>query len=345
VVFDFDNTLVCGDIGEATLAVLTARGKLDPARMAPAVSPSFRRADGRCVRVADGPDLTAYYEAFLTPTVHGGADRAPLSNGYIWAVEAMGGLCLADVVEATAAAYACSTQGQLHPIDVTPGQTAYPAPFFYPESVELVAALLRHKFDVWIASASNVWSVRWMVRHGLNPLLRQLGLRRGVAPQHILGVATLLADKDERLYKDACLVRENASYARLEDPAVAGLRLTTRLEFPVPTYSGKVAALWDALGRHPFLVAGDSPGDHAMLTFGEYRLWIARMDKPGYQQTTASLARAGGFKKWIVQPVLSRIRPGFMGGREDLAGLPVELAAAIGQSARLWRPARQTNRG
>src|SRR5688572_19285610 len=49
VVFDFDNTIVCGDIGEATLAILARSGKLDPKRVADTLSPAFRLPDGRKV--------------------------------------------------------------------------------------------------------------------------------------------------------------------------------------------------------------------------------------------------------------------------------------------------------
>src|SRR5215831_18178970 len=49
VVFDFDNTLICGDVSEATLAVLTNSGKLEPSRVPETLSPAFRaRGQPRC---------------------------------------------------------------------------------------------------------------------------------------------------------------------------------------------------------------------------------------------------------------------------------------------------------
>src|SRR5436190_21185526 len=42
VVFDFDNTIVCGDIGEATLAVLARSKVINPKNLSPTLSPPLR---------------------------------------------------------------------------------------------------------------------------------------------------------------------------------------------------------------------------------------------------------------------------------------------------------------
>lgn len=337
VVFDFDNTIVCGDIGEATMAVLARNGLLRETASPEWVSPSFKVADGHRVALAGCADATEYYELFLTPTPHGANDPTPLANGYVWAVEAMQGLCLLDVIEATREAFRLAEPMQRRMIEVTPGRTAYPAPFFYPESVELIALLLRARFDVWIVSASNAWSVRWMVLNGLNPLLSERGVKRGLAPDRVVGVSTLLADDQQRLCKDTVLVREDPAYARLEEGTLAKLRLTSKLHFPVPTYAGKVACIWQFLGRAPFLCAGDSPGDHAMLSFSENRLWIARLEKPGYLKSTLRLRRGHPNGCWLFQPALTQGSPGFLSGqglaRERLGTVP----ESVRDSGRLLR--------
>lgn len=316
VVFDFDNTIVCGDIGEATLAILVRSGVVTPTRVPATLCPPFRVPGGRRITLKSCADLTEYYEAFLAPTSHRNGDTMPLANGYVWAVEIMEGLRPWDVARATKLAFATSEPGQRRLIEVTPGKTAYPAPFFYPEMVELLAELLRHRFDVWIISASNVWSVRWMVLHALNPQLRERGLDAGVRADHVVGVSTLLVDRRGQLHKDALLVRGDAAYAALEDEALRAFRLTSRLEFPAPTYSGKVARIWDLIGQRPHLCAGDSPGDHAMMSFSRHRLWIARVEKPDYQLATEKLIRKTGAAGWIVQPTRTHGTPGFIG---DLA--------------------------
>lgn len=337
VTLDFDNTIVWGDIGEATLAVLVKNGALSARRIPRTLSPSFRLPQGASVALDSGPDLTAYYEAFLAPTVHGAADPTALANGYAWVVEIMEGLSPWEVVQATKEAYGFGEPMQPRMIEVTAGKTRFPAPFFYPEMVELIGELRRHEFDVWVISASNVWSVRWMVTKALNPLLAAHGAVSGIPADHVVGISALLQDKAGGLYKDALLVRENQAYAALEESALRSFRLTSRLQYPVPTYAGKVGCIWDAIGRRPYLAAGDSPGDHAMLSFSEHRLWIMRLDKPGYQQKTADCIQRTGKKGWLIQPVIGREARGFRTSFDAPPGAASPLRTAIRQSNRLLR--------
>jgi hypothetical protein len=145
VVFDFDNSIVCGDIGEATLAILARARAITPPGLA-AISPGFALADGTRVDLADCADATEYYELMLQSARGAGHDPAPLATGYVWAAEALGGLTVATVTAAAADAFALSRPGSESMIDVTPGRTAYPAPWFYPEMVELIAVLVAHEF-------------------------------------------------------------------------------------------------------------------------------------------------------------------------------------------------------
>jgi hypothetical protein len=144
----------------------------------------------------------------------------PLANGYVWAAQALEGLTVAEVVAATARVFSVGQRGGHLQIEVTPGKTSYPAPRFRDEMVELIAQLLRFKYEVWIVSASNVWSVRWMVLYGLNPLLRKQGVRKVLEPKHVIGVATLLSDRLDRLYKDSVLLTENSAYAAMHRKAL-----------------------------------------------------------------------------------------------------------------------------
>lgn len=312
VAFDFDNTLVCGDVGEATLAWLVRHHRLRAETVA-ALTPPFRTAAGKRIEAARLPDLTAYYEALLEGSGHGAADPNPLTRGYLWAAEVLAGLSPNQVVRATAAVATAAREGEVRWLEVTPGRTAYPRPWFYPAMVELIAVLQRHRFAVWIVSASNVWSVRWMVLHVLNPRLRRLGVARDVPPEQVIGVAPLLRDRRGCEFKDRVLVRTDAAYARLEPRVLAGRRLTTRLDQPVPVYAGKVACLWDALGRAPYLAAGDSPGDLPMLTFAKHRLWMARLEKPAATAAMRTVRAAAALpENWAVQPVRTRGTPGLV---------------------------------
>jgi phosphoserine phosphatase len=337
VVFDFDNTVVCGDIGEATLALLVREGSLSADRLPEALSPALVSETGQPVTAASAVDLTEYYEAFLAPTAHGPKDPFPQANGYLWAVQAMQGLDLHTVVEATRRVMEWSRPGGGNRLEVTPGRTSYPIPWFYPEMVELIAALIRHEYDLWIVSASNVWTVRWMALHGLNPLLRAQGVRGGISPRQVVGVSTLMADRQGRLYKDSVLTRENRDYAWQCEPAMKALRVTSHPQYPAPTYSGKVGAIWDVIGRRPYLCAGDSPGDLPMLAFSENRLWMARLEKPDYQKAALKLMRQADAGQWVVQPVLASQSPGFIGSRAQLSQRLARPSPGIAQSLRLLR--------
>jgi len=310
-------------------------GRVCADRLPATLAPPFRLPDGRRVTLPASADLTEYYEAFLAPTAHGDGDPTPLANGYALAVEVMENLRPADVVEATRKAFHFTDRGGPGFIEVTPGHARFPVPFFYPEMVELVAELVRNRFDVWIVSASNAWSVRWMVLEELNPRLREHGLKRGLRADHVVGITTLLADARGRLYKDALLVRDDPAYASLDERALRRLRLTSRLQFPVPTYSGKIACILDQIGAPPCLCAGDSPGDHAMLAFSRNRLWIARLEKPDYQRQLGELIRKTGKTGWLIQATLTKDSPGFV---PDFASLSERLGPVphgVSEAARI----------
>jgi phosphoserine phosphatase len=310
VVLDFDNTIVQGDIGEAVLAQLAATGKLLPGQVAEAISPPLATADGGTLSLRECKAVTEYYERFLHPTAHGVDDPAPLANGYAWAVQAMAGLRLAEVIEATESVHTWSGQGEAAAIQPAPGTKAFPVPRFNPAMVELIAVLLRHEFAVWIVSASNVWSVRWWTLYALNPLLTAQGIECGVAPEQVIGVATLLADERGGLFKDALLMKQSPRHARLADPAANRLRLTSQLQHPLPAYSGKVACILDHLGRPPYLCAGDGAGDVAMLKFSQHRLWIARWRQAGKRATTTPPPE--GATDWLVQVTRDGVEGGFV---------------------------------
>ena len=90
------------------------------------------------------------------------------------------------------------------------------------------------------------------------------------------------------------------------------IRVARPLCQPVPVYSGKVAAIFDNLGRNPYLVAGDSPGDLPMLALAPNRLWMARLNKPGYQEAALKCSQKTGREGWLIQPTLASNECGFI---------------------------------
>jgi len=200
--------------------------------------------------------------------------------------------------------------------------------------VELIGELRRHDFDVWIISASNVWSVRWMVARALNPLLEAHGAQahpRGSCG----GVSTLLQDTARPPLQRRTPGPRKPRIRGIGGAHLRSLRLTSRLQYPVPTYAGKIGCIWDAIGRRPYLAAGDSPGDHAMLSFSEHRLWIARMENPAISKRPWT-ASAAPERTLDDAPVLGRETPGFLATFGAPPG-PVALKTAIQHSHRLLR--------
>jgi hypothetical protein len=290
-------------------------------------------------------DVMEYYEALLRPTAHGAADPCPLANGYIWATQAMEGMTVAEVVAATARVYELGRGSEDVQIEVTPGKTIYPAPRFREAMVELIAELLRFKYEIWVVSASNVWSVRWMVLYGLNPLLRKHGVRRGLSPRHVIGVATLVMDPQERLFKDCLLLKEDAGYAALHHKSLKKTRLTRHLQFPVSVYSGKVACILDAIGRNPHFSAGDNPSDHPMMRISKHRLWIGRLEKPEAQRITSKLISQTGKGGWILQACSDFGGPRFLPELDGTLDLRNYSADSRRAAAILRRMERQLSAG
>lgn len=318
VFFDFDNTLICRDIGEATFAAMLAAGKFAPQKTPPGISPDFT-TDGKNISLKTVENITEYYDYFQKATTHQTGETAPAVNAYVWLIQIMAGMLPDEIVEFTKQGYANGVAIR----DMTdPGLgltriNEYLRPFFYPEMVDLVGVLLKHGFDVHIISASNVWTVRWMVLLQLNPQLQSnFGVR--IPTEKVIGISVLMRDRrDGQLYKDPLLVRENAAYAALEAAELENYELTTQVVYPVSSYTGKVGTIQHYFSwERPILAAGDSPNDHAMLRWAENQLWIARLEKSRYQQAT--IEKFSKLNTLLLQPVLNSKAPGFVTNQPEL---------------------------
>jgi hypothetical protein len=103
------------------------------------------------------------------------------------------------------------------------------------------------------------------------------------------------------------------------------------LQHPTSVYSGKVATILDAIGRNPYLCAGDNPSDHPMMRISQHRLWIARLEKPGAQRATSNLIRQMGTAGWILQACWETDGPRFLPSLDN--GLSGKADKALRQSA------------
>lgn len=353
VVLDFDNTLVSRDIGEATFAELLRTGQIQSSPVLKAISPDFRLG-AQWISLDTVSNLADYYNALAELDTHPADSEAP-ANSYAWMVQAMQGLTPAQIIQATRQVYANNraetdrATGQETWVELAPGQKAYRVPYFHPELVDLVAQLLRHGYDLYVVSGSNAWTVRHMV---CVELMKRVNARLGtyyqIPADHVIGASVLLRDKRTgRLVKDLFLARENQRYAALEPEELGQYELTNQVVFPLTGFSGKVANIQQFITgpqERPFLVAGDSGGDFAMLQQAQYRLWFARLEKKGYQQALSRLVRRLESTTWMIQPVLTNRRPGLIQNQaqlEALTRLPGESLRLqeLLESLQVWREA------
>ncbi|PIQ23351.1 hypothetical protein COW36_08390 [bacterium (Candidatus Blackallbacteria) CG17_big_fil_post_rev_8_21_14_2_50_48_46] len=327
VVLDFDNTLVSRDIGEATFAQLERKGKIKRSPALEAISPAFFMG-GKNISLDTSIDLAAYYNQLADLDSHP-QDVTAAANSYAWMVQAMQGLNPTEVIEATREVYGNNRAesdrktGQETRVEASPGNTTYRVPFFNPEIVDFVGQLIRHGYDIYVVSGSNVWTVRYMVTVELMKRINEkLGTQFVFPADHVIGASVLLRDKRTgRLVKDPWLVRENKRYQEQDPNELNQYELTNQVVFPLTGFAGKVANIIQYItgpNERPFLVAGDSSGDFAMLQSAQYRLWFARLEKKAYQEALSRLIVKPEQSTWLVQPVLTTRRPGLIQNRAEL---------------------------
>ena len=168
VIFDFDNTLICRDIGEATLGILADQNKINKMLLHELISPGIKN---------DNP--TKYYDQLLSSTEHHKYEKTAHANGYAWAVQAMAGLSPVDIINATEKAFKDGSAtsdielNQVSEINVKNKENRFAQPYFYPEMVELVSKFLENDYQIYVVSASNVWTVRWMVNQLNNQIEKE----------------------------------------------------------------------------------------------------------------------------------------------------------------------------
>ncbi len=322
-VFDFDNTTICRDIGEATMAALSGAGLLTHEKYNLGVTPDAFTLQGKEITMEGSGDFTVFYENFLSATKHHKMESTPYENGYGWVVQAMAPMSPNDWLPYTDQAYGngISAEDQTSTDLSETKINGYRMPFFYPEMVDLYGVLLKNGYKVYISSASNVHTVRWMVKNHLNKKIEELhGKGLAIPPENVIGVSMLMIDdRTGELCKDPYLVRENKKYADLDPEELSHYTLTSQVCHPMNGYFGKVANIMKYITlERPFLIAGDSSNDLPMLNWSENRLWMARLEKMGYQETMVETYENSLAGEWFIQPVLYKKAPGFVSSQADL---------------------------
>jgi phosphoserine phosphatase len=347
VIFDFDNTTVSRDIGDATFAWLVKEKKIDPGKIK-ALSPDFF-IKGSEVSLDKVVDLTEYYEKIQEAVSYDQSDPAGPFNGYAWVVQVMEGKTPLEVIDASKNAFMDNIAskdretGKQTKIEVTPGKTSYRVPFYHPETVDLIGKLLLNGYDVYIVSASNVWTVRYMITVELAKLLKkEFGKNLGIKPENVFGLNTLLKDKrDGQLYKDFYLVKNNKNYAALQPEELNNYQLTNLMANPLTGFEGKSSTIEKYITEpeeKAFLVCGDSAGDFSMLGRAQNRLWFSRLESLDYQKKLQILTKKSEAEHWFIQPVLYKKSPGLVKNEAQLKTLlrdPVDFTNAM-DSIKVW---------
>ena len=321
-VFDFDNTTICRDIGEATFAAMVEAKQLTLEGVSRDITPSFVLGDKK-VALDTVASLPEFYEDFLSATKHQKGEKTPYSNSYAWVVQILAGMSPDQIIPFSEKAFSNNIAMQdSGAADLKETKiNGYRMPFFYPEMVDLYGNLLKNGYEVYVCSASNIWTVRWMVANNLNALLEaKFGEGVSITPEHVIGVNVLLKDKrDGKLYKDRLLVKNNAKYANLDPAEIANYELTTQVVYPITGYFGKVANIIKYITKErPYLIGGDSSNDLPMLDRAENRLWITRLESMGYQKGLVEQMGDALPGNWMIQPTLYKKSPGFVSTQADL---------------------------
>lgn len=256
VVLDFDNTCIRHDIGEALLLEAAERlaFRFD-AGFWDAIPADMGRADLQAAVARLAPDsrhevppsadflrwrkgMLLVYEGIIE------RDGGPASAA--WLVQVLAGMRPADVrdlARATLAKELARPIGEellaTGPDDPQPVVMATGIRY-HAEMRELVAALQRHGFDVWVVSASNQWTVE----------VAAAGI--GIPADHVIAIRTL-RDADGRL--------------------------TSGIEPPLTYGPGKVEGIRQFIGRVPALAVGDAATDREMLAGADLALLIDKGDE------------------------------------------------------------------
>lgn len=207
--FDMDDTLLVGDIGDAVFAQLISEGKLAP---------------------LDWDE----YQALLA---------SDYLEGCKYPVRAMAGLTVEQVIQTTRRVLELD-----EPFVLVPGaQTQVPLPRPNETMLSLVRRLQAGGYDVYVITATNVWSARWVVAEVF-----------GIPEENVLGIEAKLVKNDEND------------------------ELTAELQEPVTVGEGKVLALKDCIGeQRPLIAAGNSASDYALLRYvrdGGLVIWVGNDD-------------------------------------------------------------------
>jgi HAD superfamily phosphoserine phosphatase-like hydrolase len=266
--FDWDNTMILNDIGEALFfSLVDDMGfsfnedfwALIPEKYRDTLKHNYQEIKDLSPAARNQSASYQAYRKTFVACYFAIDEEQGTQTAYQWLVHILAGLTSAQVKAASETAL----HRELHrpigketiaksPEDSKP-VTVNTGVRYYPQMAELVQKLKDAGFDIWIVSASAQWPVETLAK------------RVGIDADHVLGILPE--------------IENNKIVPRIK-------RFTYR--------EGKAIAIRQEIGRTPIFAAGDSNGDLEMLLLGSGpRLVIDRGKKP-----LMDTARERG---WLVQ--------------------------------------------
>lgn len=250
--FDFDNTIIDGDISEAILGYASTTGV-------------FSRST----------DSIAYYRKLCAASTINGIKYGEY-GGTAFILQMLEGFTLAGVTDLAAQVSGRIIDGFVD--DCPDTYAGFPSPALRRPVVELIGRLIEHGLRIRIISAGIIWPVRWYVHNLVNPLLAEIfGENIQIDLADVCAIGAVMADtRDENPTTDRMLI-SNDAYLRCDRPEADRFRVTRIPDGPMSFAHGKSAAAWERFGQcNPALMVGDSGGDLALWAAATHRLWLRR---------------------------------------------------------------------
>lgn len=255
VVFDFDGTVIAGDVTETVASFGWSRGMMSAQALWSVLG---------CADNAPHQGPFATYQDIAASDNQQGFPHGHHASSPLLA-QAFAGLTVGDVVALTleAAEADAGARGAFRPL----------APV-----LDLIRRLHHAGADCWVVTAGLVWCVRALLNHIINPaLVSQAGPSAAIPAHRVIGVSTLLRE-GSRWWTDRQLLRSGhgASYVNGDASLLVRLEITAAVVSPVTFGGGKVGA-WLELPpfEPPVLMVGDGAGDVPLMRISDHALWIA----------------------------------------------------------------------
>jgi phosphoserine phosphatase len=254
-VFDFDGTVIAGDVTETVAARAWESGDLP--------SHGLWSALGLTGEPGGRPPFSVYQALSDSDTVDGYPHAHHASSALL--AQAFAGLTVEDVatLTRTTCRHPQASVGPLRPVDPV---------------VDLIGDLHSAGVECWILSAGLVWCVRTALDEVVNPVLASThGEDHMIPGERVVAVSTLLRDADS-WWSDRQLIRSphGPAYLGFHSALASQLHVTAAVVGPVTFGGGKVGA-WHELAPDtaPLIMVGDGAGDVPLMRMSDHALWIA----------------------------------------------------------------------